>query len=153
VKPLYVESSIAIDAPPADVWRVLTWPELTSQWAGEFGASGPIESDWRLGGEVCWRNAAGAVYVRGRVLAMEPEKLLRFSVCDVSGARRPLSGRVEDEITQSYALSAQGAGTVLSTAHGDFSGLADGESLFPAVAALWQRLLPKLKALAERCAR
>jgi uncharacterized protein YndB with AHSA1/START domain len=150
MKALYVERSIEIDATPAEVWRVLTWPELTSQWAGEFGAAGPIESDWKLGGAVLWRNGKGEVYVHGRVTAVDPAKLLRFTVCDAARTRRPISGLEKDEITQSYALASLGARTRLSTAHGDFAALPDGEELLPAVGALWDRLLPKLKALAER---
>jgi uncharacterized protein YndB with AHSA1/START domain len=153
MKPLYVEGSIEIDASPQRIWEALTWPELTSQWAGEFGASGPIESDWKLGSAVLWRNAQGEVYVRGNVVAAEPGKLLRFTVCDMSGERRPISGRVQDEITQTYSLASRGERTLLSTAHGDFAQLAYGETLAPAVTALWARLLPKLKDLAERSTR
>jgi uncharacterized protein YndB with AHSA1/START domain len=146
---LRVAKSIAIDASAEQVWRVLTSPELTSQWAVEFGASGPIESTWRLGSPVLWRNAQGEVYVFGRVTALEPGKLLAFTVCSTQAEMRPTSGRDEDEIAQTYTLSSRGARTVLTATHGDFAQLAGGEQIFPRVVELWDRLLPKIQELAE----
>jgi hypothetical protein len=67
----------------------------------------------------------------------------------VKQERRPISGLEEDEITQTYALSSDGRRTTLSTAHGDFSKLSDGEKIYPLVVPLWDRLLPKIKELAE----
>ena len=102
MKTLNVDRSIEIEASPLRVWKVLTKPEFTAIWAKEFGATGPIESDWSQGSEVRWRNAKGEVYVRGNVIAVIPQTLLKFTVCDVSNAGyRPVSGRAEDEITQS----------------------------------------------------
>ena len=151
MKKLYVEQSIEIEASPSRVWDVLTRPEFTQKWAGEFGASGPIDSTWTLGSVVNWKNAKGEVYVHGNVTAVSPIKLLRFTVCDAHNPdRRPMSGLAEDEITQSYSLQGDRARTVLAIAHGDFGKLADGEKLYPLVVQLWDRLLPKLKELAER---
>jgi len=150
MRKLYVESSIAIDASPARVWDVLTRTEFTQKWAAAFNATGPIESNWTLGSEVLWRNAKGIVYVRGNVVAIDPPRLLRFTVCDaLNVGMRPVSGVPDDEITQSYSLSDEGKGTILSTSHGDFGKLANGEQLYPLVAQLWEKLLPKIKELAE----
>ncbi len=150
---LYVEKSIEIDASPSSVWNVLTRPEFTRQWAGEFGAEGPIDSTWKLGSRVLWRNAKGEVYVQGSVTALDQDKLLRFTVCDVGTELRPVSGLDEDEITQTYALSGQAGRTLLSTAHGDFGKLANAEKIHPLVVALWDRLLPRLKEIAELASR
>jgi uncharacterized protein YndB with AHSA1/START domain len=146
----YVESSIEIQASPSQVWDVLTRPEMTQKWAGEFGAAGPIDSTWTLGSPVLWRNAKGEVYVRGNITAVRPLALLRFTVCDVFHPEmRPISGLPEDEITQSYALAGDGKRTILSIAHGDFGKLANGEKLYPLVVQLWGRLLPRIKQLAQ----
>ena len=147
---LYVERSIEIDESPSRVWNILTQPEWTQKWAGAFGATGPIESKWILGSEVLWRNEKGEVYVRGNVLAVDPLKLLRFTVCDaLNVGLRPVSGLPEDEITQSYSLSSDGTRTILSTVHGDFGKLANGDELYPLVGQLWEKLLPRIKELAE----
>jgi uncharacterized protein YndB with AHSA1/START domain len=154
MKTLTVERTIEIEATPSRVWDVLTRPELTREWAGEFGAAGPIESTWTLGSPVRWRNASGAVYVHGHVTAVSPLKSLRFTVCDVLNPElRPVSGLADDEITQSFSLAARGGRTVLSIAHGDFGKLRDGEMLYPLVGQLWDRLLPKIKDLAQRSQR
>jgi uncharacterized protein YndB with AHSA1/START domain len=144
---LIAEKSIEIAAPASAVWNVLT--ARTSEWSGLFGAKGPIESDWKSGSEVLWRNAEGVVYVSGRVLACEPAKLLRFSVRSTQREMQPLSGRAEDDITQTYALAEQGGRTTLSIAHGDFRSLAKGEEIYPAVMAGWDTLLVRFKTLAE----
>ena|SRR5580765_616103 len=147
---LYVDRSIEIEASSVRIWEVLTQPEFTAKWANEFGSAGPIESDWTIGSEVRWRNAKREVYVSGKVIAVVPHTLLQFTVCDVFNAGfRPISGRAEDEITQSYFLRGGPQRTTLTTRHGDFRNLANGEKLFPLVGQLWNRLLPQFKALAE----
>lgn len=151
---IYVDESIEIQALPPRVWEVLTSPEWTSQWSGYFGAAGPVESDWRPGSEVRWRNSKGDVYVQGVVKVAEPGKLLQYTVRDVFDPKmRPVSGLPEDDVTQRYSLTGSGARTVLSVSHGDFSKLADGAKLRPLVVQLWNRVLPKLKELAESAGR
>jgi uncharacterized protein YndB with AHSA1/START domain len=147
--PLVVEKSIDIDVSPSKVWAVLTKPELTREWATMFGAAGPIESDWRPGSRVAWRNADGKVYVEGRVTDAQRDRRLQFTVRDVNRDMQPVSGREEDDITQTYTLRDDGGRTHLATAHGDFSKLANGAQLLPRVIELWDALLPKLKALSE----
>jgi uncharacterized protein YndB with AHSA1/START domain len=129
---------------------VLTRPEFTQQWAGKFGAAGPIDSDWQLGSQVLWKNADGKVYVSGNVIALEPNKLLRFTVRDIRPELQPISGLEKDDITQTYALVGQGGHPLLSSAHGDFSKLAGGEKIYPLASAVWDELLPQIKELAEQ---
>jgi hypothetical protein len=85
------------------------------------------------------------------VTEVVPGELLRFTVRDVANPRlRPISGRAEDDITQSYRLAGAGGRSVLTTSHGDLAKIADGEALYPLVGELWDRLLPTIKELAER---
>jgi uncharacterized protein YndB with AHSA1/START domain len=129
---LSVEGAVEIRASPSRVWEVLTKPEFTREWAEYFGASGPIEPEWALGSTVLWRNAEGHVYVDGVVTAVDPEHLLRFTVSDVfNPGLPPTSGRAEDDLTQTYALTGDGAQTILSTAHGDFAKIVNGDRLYP----------------------
>lgn len=144
---LIAEKSIDIAAPASKVWAVLT--QRSSEWSDLFGAKGPVESDWKVGSDVLWRNAEGVVYVSGRVLASEPGTLLRFTVRSTQREMQPLSGRPEDDITQTYALAEHGGRTTLSIAHGDFTNLANGEQIYTAVMAGWDTLLAKFKELSE----
>ena len=121
---LFVEKSTEINAPASKVWAILTKPEFTREWAGMFGATGPIDSDWQLGSQVLWKNAAGKVYVYGKVVALEPNKLLQFTVRSVKPELQPISGSDKDDITQTYVLLEQDGNTSLSIEHGDFSMLA-----------------------------
>ena len=91
----------------------------------------------------------GVVYVTGRILDATPATLLRFSVRSTQREMQPVSGKAEDDITQTYALAESGGRTTLSIAHGDFRNLAKGEEIYPAVMAGWDTLLARFKALAE----
>ena len=146
---LIAKKSTTIAAPASRVWAVLTRPDLTSEWSNLFGASGPIESDWKLGSDVLWKNADGVVYVSGRVTDAKPGRLLRFTVRSTEKDKQPLSGRPEDDITQTYALTETSGQTTLAIEHGDFRLLAGGEEIYSAVMTGWDTVLEKLKALAE----
>ncbi len=147
---LSVEKSIVINAPASRVWTVLTTPKFTQQWSGFFGATGPIDTDWKLGNAIRWKNANDEVYVSGRVVGLENDKLLRFTVRASNPEMQPMSGLAEDDITQTYALTEQNGRTTLSTTHGDFSKLKNGAQILPGAAAVWDGVLPKIKELAEK---
>jgi uncharacterized protein YndB with AHSA1/START domain len=146
---VYVDRSIEIRAPAARVWDVLTRAEYTDDWAREFaGGSSPmhIASDWNLGGPVRWTDGHGALIVEGTVTAIEPHRLLRFTVFDVRSAR-PVVGP-EDGIT--YKLTERAGRTTLWVSQGDFSAMKDGEKYRDLSAEVWDRVLPRVKRLAER---
>ncbi len=146
--PLFVEKTIQIDAPPFKVWDVLTKPEYTGQWAPEFMRGSPfrIESEWRIGAPVRWKGEDDQIVVEGNVTRLEPEKLLRFTVFDVRAAQRPA---VSDEDGISFELHQQEARTMLRVRQGDFSPMKEAEKYRQASAEVWDRVLPKIKALAE----
>lgn len=70
--------ALEIEAPPQEVWRVLTDSELVREWAAAYGEGMSIRTNWREGGTVAWRDADGAVRADGRIAALEPMRLLRF---------------------------------------------------------------------------
>ncbi len=148
VKKLYVEKAIEINAPLFRVWETLTKPELTAHWAPEFNGGSPfqIESDWQPGSQVVWKGKDGKVMVEGNVTALEPNKFLRFTVFDVR-SERPLA-KEDDGIT--YKLTEKDGKTTLWVSQGDFSAMAEGEKYRDLSAAVWDRVLPKVKHLAER---
>jgi uncharacterized protein YndB with AHSA1/START domain len=141
--PLFVDKLIEISAPAHNVWDALT--QATQHWIGNFGMDGAIESDWKLGSPVYWKNKDGTVIVEGTVTAVEPEKLLRFTVFDVRSEKPPVTD--EDGIT--YQLSAHGSRTTLRIRQGDFSAMPDGAKFRDMSAEIWDRVMLKVKELAE----
>jgi uncharacterized protein YndB with AHSA1/START domain len=146
--PLFVDQTIQVHTPTASVWNALTQRPITDQWAAEFSRGGPpihIESDWQLGSPVLWKDAAGVVLVEGSVTALDPGRLLRFTVFDTRSPGPPASAT--DGIT--FELVEQDGATTLCLRHGDFSTLSDGETFRDLSAQKRARVLPIIKALAE----
>src|SRR5262245_18552073 len=99
---LFVEKSIEINSPVSKVWEVLTVSKYTAEWAPDFNGGAPfrIESDWQPGSSVVWKDKDNKTVVEGNVTALEPGKLLRFTVFDVRSERPP--AREEDGITYQF---------------------------------------------------
>ena len=145
---LFVDKTIEINAPIAQVWDVLTRLEMTGMWASEFTGGAPfyIESEWKMGSPVLWKDQDGTVIVEGTVTALEPYRLLRFTVFDVRSEKPPVTD--EDGIT--YMLREQDGKTILQVRQGDFSGMDDAEKYHRMSEEIWERVLPKVKALVEK---
>jgi uncharacterized protein YndB with AHSA1/START domain len=145
---LFVDKAIEIKAPASKVWDVLTSPDHTGQWAPEFSGGAPfhIESDWKSGSPVLWKDQDGNVIVEGNVTALELNVFLRFTVFDVRGEKPPMAK--EDGIT--YKLQEHVDKTTLQVLQGDFSVMAEGEKYQRLSAEVWDRVLAKVKALAEQ---
>jgi uncharacterized protein YndB with AHSA1/START domain len=151
VSQLFVDQSVQINAPASTVWRVLTEPQFTVQWVNAGWQpflqqpAGPLGSDWQLGSAVDWPYDSGEIYVTGEVTAVEPQRLLRFTVFDTKSARPPVTE--EDGIT--LTLSEREGGTLLAVRQGDFGKLDGGAKYQRMTNEVWQRVLPKIKELAE----
>lgn len=149
MKKLFVDKAIEINARISKVWDTLIKRKYTDQWALEFSSGGPqfyIESDWKHGSPVLWKGQDGTVIVEGNVTAIEPNKLLRFTVFDVRSTERPTVTK-EDGI--SFQLSEENGKTKLHILHGDFSVMTDGKKYRDLSAEIWDKVLPKVKELAE----
>ena len=147
---LFVDKSIIINAPASKVWDTLTKREYTDLWVHEFSSGGPqfhIESDWKLGSNVLWKDQDGTVIVDGNVTALKLYKLIRFTVFDVRSPEKPLITE-EDGIT--YQLSVENSKTILRIRQGDFSVMSEGKKYRDLSAEVWDRVLPKVKELAEK---
>jgi uncharacterized protein YndB with AHSA1/START domain len=150
--PLFVDEAIDINADAMTVWKVLTSPGTTAQWVNTGwaqhldGPAGPIASDWRPGSPVEWRNHDGQPYVTGNVTAVEPGRLLRFTVFPVEGERPPADET--DGIT--FTLTERMGRTHLAVRQGDFAKVPDGENYHWMSVEVWARVLPKIKELAEK---
>ena len=145
---LFVDKTVEIDALPFKVWDVLTKPEYTAQWAPEFERGAPfrIESDWHIGAPVLWKDEDNQTVVQGKVTRLEPEKLLRFTVSDMRTVEEP-AGTDEDGIT--FEITPRDARTLLHLRQGDFSSMNEGEKFRDMSDEVWDRVLPKIKRLAE----
>jgi uncharacterized protein YndB with AHSA1/START domain len=86
------------------------------------------------------------VLVEGKVTAVEPHTFLRFTVFDVRGEKPPVTE--EDGIT--YELTEHAGKTTFRLLQGDFSVMAEGEKYHRLSAEVWDRVLPKVKVLAEK---
>ncbi|WP_248737136.1 SRPBCC family protein [Neobacillus rhizosphaerae] len=147
---LFVDKTIEINAPVGQVWAALTKTEHTNQWALEFSSGGPefhIESTWELSSPVLWKGQDGMVIVEGNVTAVEQNKLLRFTVFDVRSEEKAL---VTDEDGITFELSEENGKTSLHILQGDFSVMTDGEKYRNASAEIWDKVLPKVKKIAEQ---
>jgi uncharacterized protein YndB with AHSA1/START domain len=144
---LFVDRSIGIDAPASGIWNVLTQPDLTAHWAREFidGADFYIESEWKLGSPVLWKDKDGKVIVEGAVTALVPNTLLRFTVADTRSEKPHFNE--EDGIT--YELTENAGKTTLRVLQGDFSIVPDGQKYRDMSEEIWNRVLPTIRNLAE----
>lgn len=83
-------AEIEVGAPPEEVWRAITEPELTRRYV--FGCD--IEGEWRPGSP--WRyHSGGRTAIEGTVLEAQPPHLLRLTARDMwlaDAAREPLLG-------------------------------------------------------------
>lgn len=73
-----LKRSLEIDAPPTEVWRVLTTPELIREWAAAYQDGVSIRTTWRQGETVTWKAPDGSTRAVGAIAAIEPERLLRI---------------------------------------------------------------------------
>lgn len=148
---LFVVKSIKINAPAEVVWKTLTEAELTKEWIEEgWGKAGVedmiLSSDWKTGSEVMWKNKRGTVLAKGNVAAINPYKLLRFTVFDMNSTEK-FTINPEDGIT--YELTEEGSHTTLMVRQGDFSVMKEGEEYYKKTDEIWERALPKVKELSE----
>jgi uncharacterized protein YndB with AHSA1/START domain len=146
---LFVDKRITINAPAPKVWNALTQRENTDAWAHEFSSGGPqfhLESAWELGAPVLWKGEDGNTVVKGSVTALEPNKLLRFTVFDLRQGDAPQLAE-DDGIT--YELKKAKGKTTLRVLQGDFAAMEQGEKYRNLSSEIWDRVLPKIKEIAE----
>ena len=145
---LFVDKTIEINASASKVWEALTKSENTDVWAMEFTGGNPfhIISSWNLRSPVLWKDNKGTVLVEGKVTKVETNKFLRFTVSDTRSKKLTLTD--EDGIT--YKLINKNRKTLLQVRQGDFSVIPNGKKYFEATKQNWEKVLPKVKDLAEK---
>lgn len=132
-----LKRTLDIDAPPTEVWRVLTTPELIREWAAAYLDGISIRTTFREGEAVAWKGPGGAIRSFGHVAACRPERLLRFEYDeDPRGA-----------FSDTWEISEEGRMTRLQLITGPL-----GKADLDALAQPTERAIEEIKSLAEESA-
>jgi len=145
---LIITNSIAIDAPAAKVWHVLTDPEQTRRYM--FGCE--TISDWKPGSELLWRmehEGRPFVAVKGHIKALEPGKFLSYTTIDPNNPA--VADIPENYLTVHYELSEKDGKTILTVSQGDYAAVGEGRRRYDESVAGggWSSILDAIKKQAE----
>lgn len=129
---------VQVNASPERVWQALTDPEFTQQYY--FNTR--VESDWKRGSPVRYRNPQGKVDLEGEVLEHEPPRRL---VTTFKPAWAPgMSGIPPSTVT--WEVQQNGAGSRLVLTHSGFDWASPGADM---VHGAWQQTMTGLKNVLE----
>lgn len=134
-----IMKSITINAGKERVWDVLTKAEHNRQWANEFSEGTYVETDWKQGADVIWKDKDGNIGASGRVDANEGKSLITVAFPDDTGADDALSVYYE-----SYRLAEKDDKTILSIEAGPLR-----QKHYEMHEPLWDKALAKIKEVAE----
>lgn len=137
-----LKKTITIDAPPSEVWKALTDPEVVKQYF--FNTD--VESDWKQGSSITYSGVwEGKAYKdKGKIIQAEEEKVLKHTHwSSISG----MEDKPENYYTVMYELRPKGdKKTILSvTQEGNMTGDGAHHS-----GRNWESVLEKLKDLLEK---
>lgn len=145
---LIVTNQIDIAGTAKQVWEMLTNPEKTKLYM--FGCE--TVSDWKPGNELLWRGyyeGKEIVFVKGFVIEIIPEKLLKYSVIDPNAAYPHIP---ENHLNVTYALHEENGHVTLTVSQDGFETAADGEKRYEEVynkGEGWNSILVEIKKLVE----
>ncbi len=147
--PLFVNSTITINAPADKVWDALTDPEQTKKYM--FGCA--ATSDYNVGSPLTWEGIFDGqlfIAVVGHIVAIVPNKQLIYTTFD------PNDPAIEDipanYLTVTYTLTEENGQTRLDVNQGDFSTVANSEKRYNDArnnGEGWNPILVQIKALVE----
>jgi len=146
--PKIVKSTITINESKSIVWDALTNPDKTKVYM--FGCE--TVSDWKVGSDLLWKgNHEGKemVFVKGKILMIEPEKFLKYTVIDPFAAYPDVP---ENYLNVTYELTEQGGQTDLTVTQDGFETAAEGEKRYKDTynnGEGWNPILIEIKKLAE----
>jgi len=141
-KSLVFQQFIRIKAPPAKVWAALTSPVLTKKFM--FG--GEAISEWKTGSTLTWRLEGSSKVLKGKIVALEPEKRLSYTIIDPESGYPDIP---ENYTTVTYELTGEKGETIVSVSDGDFAAVADGEERYKRTVRGWTMALNRLKEIVE----
>ena len=142
-KGLIVSDSITIEASPAKVWDTLVNPEMTRKYMFDCEA----QSEWKAESQLLWKGATdGKVYVKGKVVEIERDKILKYTVFDPNGGLKDIPSNY---LTVTYALLTRDGKTLLTVSQGDYSVVENGQKRYEDTVNGWGMVLQKIKEIAE----
>ena len=145
---LFVKNTITIHAPAAKVWDALINPEQTKKYM--FGCE--TVSDWKVGSTLLWQaeyEGKLMVFVKGEILDLQPEKLLKYSTIDPNSDIDDVS---ENYLNVTYELVSDKENTILNVTQGDYATVAEGERRYEEAnnnGEGWNPILIEIKKLVE----
>lgn len=145
---LIIENTIVIEASPARVWDALVNAEQTKKYM--YGCE--TVSDWNAGSELLWRGhheGQDIIFVKGRIVEIQPEKLLSYTVIDPNNKEIP--DIPENYLTVTYTLTGENGETTLVVTQGDYAKVANGPERYEHTMDVggWQSILERIKELVE----
>lgn len=148
-KKLVVENSISINASAKEVWNALVNPAMTKQYM--FGCE--VVSDWKVGDALIWKmmhDGNEMIPVSGYILAIDPAKLLSYSVIDPNAGMEDIP---ENYLRVTYQLSEQNNQTTLTVTQDGFENAAEGQKRYQDVynnGEGWNPILVMIKKIVEQ---
>ncbi len=138
-----VTKSINIDAPIDKVWDALTNPKIIKLYL--FGTD--VTTDWKEGSPIFFRgNWHGKPYEdKGKVIKMEPKKLLRYSYWS---SALGLPDLPENYTITTYDLNEENNKTLLSATQDNLA--SQPQQVRDYADEYWENLLKTLKQLLEK---
>jgi uncharacterized protein YndB with AHSA1/START domain len=146
---MIVKNTIEIKAPASEVWDALTNPKKTKVYM--FGCE--TVSDWKPNSHLLWRmmyEGKEFIPVKGIVLAIQPDKLLKYTVIDPNASYPDIP---QNYLNVTYELAEQNGQTTLTVTQDGFEGAADGEKRYKDVynnGEGWNPILVQIKKLVEQ---
>jgi len=134
--------TLAIEAPPAKVWRALTDPDQVREYM--HGTN--LATDWVVGDPITWSGEwKGKPYMdKGTVLEVDPERRLAYTHWSPMGGS---ADQPENYHTVSIDLSPDGTKTKLTLRQDNNPSQSDADAM---AENNWGPMLEGLKATAER---
>lgn len=142
---LFTEDTIKINATMSEVWDALVNPEKTKQYM--FGCE--VVCNWQVGSPLLWKGAQdGVVYVKGKLVKLENEKVFAFTTFDPSASYEDIEANY---LTATYALKKEGQHVILTVTQGDYSTVADGDKRYKDTLDQggWSSVLEQIKEMLE----
>jgi uncharacterized protein YndB with AHSA1/START domain len=136
-----VNKSIRIKATPAQVWDALTNPEKTK----EYFFNCEVISDWKVGRAITFKGRVmlKKIELRGEILAIEPERLLKYTLKNSEDEQADSTSTVTDRLE--YAN-----GETLVSITDDVGAGEGSEKRYEKSVQGWDNVLSGLKALVEK---